>query len=108
MATAVLLAAASTRAAANEWRYCLGIAAVQQKIYLSEPFLAEPASANFEMSFGQALDINGAAHDSVQCPRSDTVREALEMRAYTIQYNRQRGTAVVPFAWRPVSGSAGR
>jgi len=90
---------------AEEWRYCLGITA-QQRIYLSEPFQTPQSYENVERTFKHALDANGVSYVVVQCPLSETAQDARQMRAYTIQFNRDRGVNIVDFQWRPAPGSA--
>lgn len=90
--SATLLESGAARG--NEWQYCLAPSQADNKVYISQPFVADDLGVGDDQ-FKKTLTRSGISVDDIQCPRAATDDAIAAMRRYAITFNRDSGHAVI-------------
>ena len=93
LAVGLLVAAAPVRA--QEWRFCVGIAAAAHETVISDIFASAADSSRLERRLENYFRVRKARSMTFQCPRGAADRvAALNAQTAALQFNRVMGYAV--------------
>jgi hypothetical protein len=104
----LLTVAVAPGPALADWHYCFAVSEDARRVLRSGAFQSRAETQVLQRRFDQYLDETRQTHAPAQCPRADTLREALEMRQTGSDYNRSMGRQTVDLDWSPESRSAER
>jgi hypothetical protein len=91
-----------------DWHYCFAVSAEAPRVLRSDAFQSRAETQVLQRRFDQYLDETRRTHAAAQCPRADTLCEAVEMRQHGSDYNKSMGRETVDLDWSPDSRSAER
>ena len=89
------------------WQYCLAPSNVENKVYVSAPFLKSESLYATETAFAKALHESELPHDVIQCPNGTDEPTILSMRQHAISFNKDRGNTIVTLDWTLQNRSGG-
>ncbi|MCP8937375.1 hypothetical protein NK718_02510 [Alsobacter sp. SYSU M60028] len=83
-----------------DWRYCLGVAADDGEVFVSDVYTSNAGLDAQEKAFSDWLEARNSPAKRTLCPRADNRDAVNRARDEAIRYNVSRGLHAVPVAWR--------
>ena len=106
LAVGLLVAAAPARA--QEWRFCVGLAATVHETVISDIFSSAADSVRLERRLENYFRVRKARSMTFQCPRGAPDRvAALNAQTAALQFNRVMGYAVSGLPTSEISAATG-
>lgn len=95
-------------ARAQEWRFCVGVAAASHEAVITDVFASPAESARLEHRFEAYFRAKKGHALTFQCPRGASARlDAINAQTTALQFNRQMGFSVSGLTSAEVAAIAG-